>query len=480
MKTRLLLLSMICSFASFANAAPPVVSGVTASQRAGSKIVDISYNVTMDAGQTAFVELWFSPDNGLNFPIRCLDITGDVDANVSAGVGKSVEWNAESDWDQQFTANGKIRVIATYGDQASGFTGSGEGGNAGQAGGQADTSLMTAVLDSLITSSGDQTSEMKAEAGVDVVKVDATEVTNEKWNQVVNWSLSNGYSGLPLGPDVNATHPRTDVSFWEAIKWCNARSEMDGLEPAYRTAEVEPFYGDFNNDGIIQMSHNHLNGSDNWNSYSQDTNQNGRYDPGEPYDDNNNNGIVELDEYQDLNGNDAYDPPATPFRTGLSFMNQYSQRVGQYIDFNATGYRLIPLSVMKKLASGGNSGKMWPWGDSNPDQYANFATEYRVYLAGGMAPPFQSPSPATERSANGYGLFDMIGNVGEHTENQSFSGQGMVAIYGGSYLGFQQWHPDPLVNVFPRSANDIYDLWADIEYPQKSPAIGFRCMIKAN
>ena len=50
----------------------PVVSGVTASQRTGTKIVDATYNLAMDGGQTAFVELWFSPDNGLNFPIRCV------------------------------------------------------------------------------------------------------------------------------------------------------------------------------------------------------------------------------------------------------------------------------------------------------------------------------------------------------------------------------------------------------------------------
>ena len=115
---------MICSFASYASAAPPVVSGVTASQRTGTKIVDVTYNLAMDGGQTAFVELWFSPDNGLNFPIRCVDVNGSVDANVSPG-SKTVTWNAGSDWDQQFTQNGRIRVIATYGSQPSGFAGSG-------------------------------------------------------------------------------------------------------------------------------------------------------------------------------------------------------------------------------------------------------------------------------------------------------------------------------------------------------------------
>ena len=135
MKTRLLLLSMICSFASYASAAPPVVSGVTASQRTGTKIVDVTYNLALDAGQTAFVELWFSPDNGLTFPVRCTAVSGDVNASVTAGNAKSVVWNAEADWDQKFTNNGKIRVIATYGNQPSGFAGTGSGGGSGSGSG---------------------------------------------------------------------------------------------------------------------------------------------------------------------------------------------------------------------------------------------------------------------------------------------------------------------------------------------------------
>ena len=139
MKTRLLLLSMICAFASAAIAAPPTVTNIQAGQRAGTKLVDITYTLALDTGQKAFVELWFSPDNGLTYPIRCMAVTGDADANVSAG-SKTVVWNAENDWDQQFTSNGRIRVIATYGDQPSGFAGSG-GGNGGGSG-QGDSSLL--------------------------------------------------------------------------------------------------------------------------------------------------------------------------------------------------------------------------------------------------------------------------------------------------------------------------------------------------
>ncbi len=127
MKTRLLLLSMLVSFVVTSHAAPPVVTGVTAQQRTGTKIVDIQYNLVLDGNQTAFVELWFSYDGGANYNIRCMDVFGDVDANVSSG-WKNAEWNAESDWNHNFASDAKIRVIATYGDSPSGFNGGGGGG----------------------------------------------------------------------------------------------------------------------------------------------------------------------------------------------------------------------------------------------------------------------------------------------------------------------------------------------------------------
>ena len=81
MKTRLLLLSMLVSFVVTSHAAPPVVTGVTAQQRTGTKIVDIQYNLVLDGNQTAFVKFWFSYDGGANYNIRYMDIFCDVNAN---------------------------------------------------------------------------------------------------------------------------------------------------------------------------------------------------------------------------------------------------------------------------------------------------------------------------------------------------------------------------------------------------------------
>ena len=147
MKTRLLLLSTLCTLSfSMLSAAPPVVTlNSLPIQRPGTKLVDLNYTLALDPGQTAFVEMWFSPDNGLNFPIQCINVTGDVGPNISSG-SKSATWNAEIDWNQQFTSNGRIRVIATYGNQPSGFTGSGAG-NSTNASGQASANMKTVFMD---------------------------------------------------------------------------------------------------------------------------------------------------------------------------------------------------------------------------------------------------------------------------------------------------------------------------------------------
>jgi formylglycine-generating enzyme required for sulfatase activity len=68
--------------------------------------------------------------------------------------------------------------------------------------------------------------------------IDSTEITYETWTEVRNWGLLNGYTDLPAGRNgSNGTtnHPVTEVSWYDAVKWCNARSEKDGFTPVYYT-----------------------------------------------------------------------------------------------------------------------------------------------------------------------------------------------------------------------------------------------------
>jgi formylglycine-generating enzyme required for sulfatase activity len=72
--------------------------------------------------------------------------------------------------------------------------------------------------------------------------IDKYEVTYEKWTDVYNWGLTHGYTDLPAGQNGyspnGANNPVTSVNWYDIIKWCNARSEMEGLTPVYYTSNT--------------------------------------------------------------------------------------------------------------------------------------------------------------------------------------------------------------------------------------------------
>jgi hypothetical protein len=61
------------------------------------------------------------------------------------------------------------------------------------------------------------------------------ETTWETWKLVRVWALQNGYSDLWIGDGSRDDHPVRNVSWIDAVKWCNAKSEMDGLQPVYKS-----------------------------------------------------------------------------------------------------------------------------------------------------------------------------------------------------------------------------------------------------
>jgi formylglycine-generating enzyme required for sulfatase activity len=69
--------------------------------------------------------------------------------------------------------------------------------------------------------------------------IDACEVTYELWAEVGAWAAANGYGDLAAGQNgyngSGANQPVTMVNWYDAVKWCNARSEMEVLTPVYYT-----------------------------------------------------------------------------------------------------------------------------------------------------------------------------------------------------------------------------------------------------
>ena len=58
-------------------------------------------------------------------------------------------------------------------------------------------------------------------------------VTLGLWQEVRDWALQNGYPDLPEGIAQGEEHPVSGVSWYDMLKWCNARSEKEGLSPLY-------------------------------------------------------------------------------------------------------------------------------------------------------------------------------------------------------------------------------------------------------
>jgi formylglycine-generating enzyme required for sulfatase activity len=61
-----------------------------------------------------------------------------------------------------------------------------------------------------------------------------TEVTWLEWKKVRNWAADHGYDIGNVGAGSGNEHPVRDVSWYDCVKWCNARSEMAGLTPVYQ------------------------------------------------------------------------------------------------------------------------------------------------------------------------------------------------------------------------------------------------------
>ena len=69
--------------------------------------------------------------------------------------------------------------------------------------------------------------------------MDVTEVTLSQWQAVYFWATSNGYTGLAAGSGKGANHPVQTVTWYDCVKWCNARSEQAGKTPVYYTDDAQ-------------------------------------------------------------------------------------------------------------------------------------------------------------------------------------------------------------------------------------------------
>lgn len=63
--------------------------------------------------------------------------------------------------------------------------------------------------------------------------MDRFEVTKALWDGVHAWAVGHGYTFENAGEGKAANHPVHSVSWYDCVKWCNARSEREGRELVY-------------------------------------------------------------------------------------------------------------------------------------------------------------------------------------------------------------------------------------------------------
>ena len=69
--------------------------------------------------------------------------------------------------------------------------------------------------------------------------MDQYETTKALWDDVYAWAVAHSYSFDFGAQGKAANHPAQSVTWYDAVKWCNARSEREGRTPAYYTSATQ-------------------------------------------------------------------------------------------------------------------------------------------------------------------------------------------------------------------------------------------------
>lgn len=83
------------------------------------------------------------------------------------------------------------------------------------------------------------TNAVPVSANVSAFYMDVNEVSYSVWQSVYLWAFDQGYTDLPAGNRKAPDHPLQSVSWYDCVKWCNARSELEGRTPIYYTDDAQ-------------------------------------------------------------------------------------------------------------------------------------------------------------------------------------------------------------------------------------------------
>ena len=181
------------------------VENVKAQQRPKSNIVDVYYDLAEPEGGLFDVSL--SIEGGGDRPAM-VTLKGDVGIDLTPGRNKHIEWDAGADWPNRVQSNFVATVKATP--------------------------SIGMVLIPGGTNTGSDPTYGSYSLSVNSFYMDRAEVSYMRWKAVYDWALQHGYSFDNEGGSKGMDHPVQKVNWYDCVKWCNARSEMNKREPVYR------------------------------------------------------------------------------------------------------------------------------------------------------------------------------------------------------------------------------------------------------
>lgn len=202
-----------------------IVTNVTAQQRSGgTDIVDIQYDLVGNVS-SVLIEIHYSTDGGASYN-KANYAGGDGVGSVTIGLERQVVWYSSNDLPSEVDNDSmRIKVVAVGWGTLLPMVEVPEG----------NFSRGDSFTDNLTTGYNDE--KPRRTVTVDAFWMGETEVTWAQWKDVRDWA-SLPFSGYDIDFSSAAgkadNHPVYDLTWYDAVKWCNARSQKAGLEPVYR------------------------------------------------------------------------------------------------------------------------------------------------------------------------------------------------------------------------------------------------------
>lgn len=188
---------------------------------------------------------------------------------------------------------------------------------------------------------GDEDAKPVSNVFVSAFYIESCPITWGQWKSVQTRARNHGYNFRHVDPAHGEAHPVQSVTWHDAVKWCNARSEREDKTPVY-----------YEDPGLTRI-----------------------YKSGE---------------------------------------------LAPHPNWAANGYRLPTEAEWEKAARGGKSGLRFPWGEKISLSQANYNGNQngKIFDLGPNGHPLALgkkgmpyTSPVGSYAPNGYGLYDMAGNV---------------------------------------------------------------------